>query len=109
MVLFATFITAALALRRDKEAHKRLMLMAYISIIVAAVARLPGVLKGGPPAFFGLAFLFVVVAGIYDFISRRHIHKVYLWGGALLVISVPLRLAISKTGTWRTLAELLTR
>lgn len=49
MILFATFVTAALALRRDKEAHKRLMLLAYISIIVAAVARLPGVLRGGPP------------------------------------------------------------
>lgn len=109
MVLFATFVTAALALRRDKEAHKRLMLLAYISIIVAAVARLPGVLQGGAPASFGLSFLFLVVAGVYDFLSRRRVHKVYLWGGALIVISVPLRLVISKTGAWRTLAELLTR
>jgi hypothetical protein len=31
-------------MRRDKGAHKRLMLLAYISLIVAAVARLPGVL-----------------------------------------------------------------
>jgi hypothetical protein len=109
MVLFATFVTAALVRRRDKEAHKRLMLLAYISIIVAAVARLPGVLLGGPPVFFGLAFLFVVVAGIYDFLSRGRVHRVYLWGGAFIVISVPLRLAISKTGAWRALAELLTR
>jgi hypothetical protein len=109
MVLFATFVTVALALRRDREAHKRLMLLAYISIIVAAVARLPGVLRVGPAASFGLSFLFVVVAGIYDFLSRRRVHKVYLWGGALIAISVPLRLAIAKTGAWRTLAELLTR
>ena len=50
MVLFATFVTAALALRRDKETHKRLMVLAYVSIITAAVARLPGVLPLGPPA-----------------------------------------------------------
>lgn len=109
MVLFATFVTAALALRRDKEAHKRLMLLAYVSIVVAAVARLPGVLPLGPPAFFGLSFLFVVVAALYDFLSRRRVHKVYLWGGALIVASVPLRLAISGTSAWRALAELLTR
>jgi hypothetical protein len=110
MVLFATFVTAALALRRrDKEAHKRLMLLAYVSIIVAAVARLPGVLSLGPPAFFGLSFLFVVVAGIYDFLSRRRVHKVYLWGGALILVSVPARLFISGTSAWRSLAELLTR
>ena len=41
MVLFATFVMAALARRRDKEAHKRLMLLAYFSIITAALARLP--------------------------------------------------------------------
>ncbi len=109
MILFASFVIAALALRRDKEAHKRLMLLAYISIIVAAVARLPGMLRSGPPAFFGLSFLFVVVAGIYDFLSRRRVHKVYLWGGALIAVSVPLRLAIAKTDAWRTFAELLTR
>jgi hypothetical protein len=109
MVLFATFVTAALALRRDKEAHKRLMLLAYVSIVAAAVARLPGMLPLGPPAFFGLSFLFVVVAGIYDFFSRRRVHRVYLWGGALIVASVPVRLAISGTGAWRTLAALLTR
>jgi hypothetical protein len=108
MVLFATFITAALAWRRDKEAHKRLMLLAYVSIVVAAVARLPGVLPLGPPAFFGLSFLFVVVGGIYDFLSRGRVHRVYLWGGALIVASVPVRLAISGTGVWRALAQLLT-
>jgi hypothetical protein len=109
MVLFATFVTTALALRRDKEAHKRLMLLAYISIVVAAVARLPGVLPLGPPAFFGLSFLFVVAAGMYDFLSKRQVHRVYLWGGALIAVSVPVRLVISGTGAWRALAELLTR
>ena len=109
MILFASFVIAALALRRDKEVHKRLMLLAYISIIVAAVARLPGVLRGGPPLFFGLSFLFVVMAGIYDYLSRRRVHKVYLWGAAVIAVSVPLRIVISKTGAWRTLAELLTR
>jgi hypothetical protein len=109
MALFATFVSAALLRRRDKEAHKRLMLLAYVSIIVAAVARLPGVLPLGPPVFFGLAFLFVVVAAIYDYLSRGKVHKVYLWGGALIAISVPARLAISGTSAWRAFAQLLTR
>jgi hypothetical protein len=109
MGLFAFFVTTALALRRDQEAHKRLMLLAYISIVVAAVARLPGVLPLGPPAFFGLAFLFILVAGIYDLRSRRRLHRVYVWGGAIFLVSVPLRLVVSGTGAWRALAELLTK
>lgn len=108
MLLFATFVTFALVKRRDREAHKRLMLLAYVSIIVAAVARLPGVLTLGPLAFFGLAFLFILMGGLYDFLSRRRVHRVYVWGGALFAISVPVRLIISGTGAWRAFAELLT-
>ena len=109
MVLFGTFVTAALARRRDKEAHKRLMLLAYFSIVTAALARLPGILPLGPPAFFGLSFLFLVAAGMYDFLARRHVHQVYVWGGALIVLSVPVRLAVSGTGAWRSFAEWLTK
>jgi hypothetical protein len=50
------------------------------------------------------------VAGIvYDYVTRRRVHPVYLWGGALLVISVPLRLGLSTTSAWRGFAEMLTR
>jgi hypothetical protein len=108
MVLFATFVTSALVLRRNKDMHKRLMLLAYISIIGAAVARLPGVPSLGPLAFFGLAYSLVVVAAIYDLVTRRRVHKAYLWGGALMVASVPLRLAISDTGLWQAFARALT-
>lgn len=109
LVLFSGFIIAALTLRRNKEAHKRLMLLAYVSIIAAATARLPGVLPLGPPAFFGMALMFVVAGVIYDFVSRGRVHPVYKWGGTLLLISVPLRLAVSSTPMWRSFAEWLVR
>jgi len=109
LVLFSGFLTTALVLRRNKEAHKRLMLLAYVSIIAAAMARLPGVLPLGPPAFFGLALMFVAAGVIYDFISRGRVHPVYKWGGAMLLISVPLRLLISNTAVWRSFAEVLVR
>ena len=109
MVLFAVFIGAALWRRHERETHKRLMLLAYISIITAAVARLPGVFPYGPLVFFGLSLCFLVVGVIYDVVSRRRVHPVYTWGGALLVVSVPLRLAVSGTGSWRAFAEFVTR
>lgn len=109
LILFVGFITTALALRRDRETHKRLMLLAYVSVVTAAIARLPGVLQIGPPAFFGLAFMVIVVGALYDFITRRRVHPAYLWGGSLFAVSVPLRLLISGTATWRALAEWLTR
>ena len=107
--LFAIFVAYGFLLRRDKEMHKRLMLLAYINIVVAAVARLPGVLPLGPLGFYGLGYTLVVVAATYDLVSRHRVHKAYLWGGALMVVSVPLRLIISETGLWREFAQILTR
>jgi len=61
MLVFGPLLTAALWFRNNKEAHKRLMLLTYTSILVAAVARLPAVLPLGP--FFGLTFLPVLALG----------------------------------------------
>jgi hypothetical protein len=108
MLVFAVLLSAALALRRNKEAHKRLMLLAYTAILVAAVARFPGVLPLGPLWFFGLTFLPILALGlIYDLMTRRQLHPAYLWGGALLILSVPVRLAISTTPAWRSLTKTL--
>ncbi len=109
MVMFPIFVASAFWLRRNQEAHKRLMLLAYISIMAAAVARLPGVLPLGPLGFYALAFVFLLIAIVYDLVSRRRVHPAYIWGGALLVASVPLRLMASGTETWRAMAELLVR
>lgn len=109
MVMFSSFVTTALWLRAKKETHKRLMLLAYISIIAAATARWPGVLPLGPLVFFGLAFVFLLAAVVYDLITRRRVHPAYIWGGGALVASVPLRLMISGTTAWRAFAEFVTR
>jgi hypothetical protein len=108
MILFATFVTVALAFRRNKEAHKRLMLLAYISLMAAAAARLP-IVPASPIGYFGAAFLFVVVAAMYDGFSRRRVHRVYVWGGAAFALSVPLRLFVSGTQAWLSFAEAVTR
>ncbi len=107
--MFAFFCAMAIAFRRRPEAHKRLMLLAYVSLLSAAVARLPGVLPLGPPAFYGFPFLFVIAGGIHDRLSRRRIHPVYLWGGTLYIVAVPFRLILSGTAAWRTFAEWLIR
>ena len=91
----------------DREAHKRLMLLAYVSIITAAIARLPGV--ANPLVFFALALLFVVAGIVYDKVTRGRVHRVYVWGGAILAASVPVRLALSETTLWRSVAEILVR
>jgi hypothetical protein len=105
VLLFGGFVGAAMLLRANREAHKRLMLLAYVCIVTAAVGRLPGVLPLGAPAFFGLSFVFVLAGVIYDRASRGRVHPAYVWGGTMLAISVPVRLLVSGTAAWKHVAQ----
>jgi hypothetical protein len=105
----AGFVTAAVWLRARKETHERLMLLAYASIITAAVGRIAGVVSVGPLLALGLSLTFVLAGVIYDFAARGRVHPADVWGGTLLALSLPLRLAISGTAAWRVLAESLVR
>lgn len=109
MIAFAILVSAGLLNRANSPAHKRLMLLATISILEAAIARWPVPLihQSGPPAFFGLTDLFVVVAIAYDFYSRRRVHPTYLWGGLLIIVLQALRLLISDTTGWLAFADWL--
>jgi hypothetical protein len=109
LVLFIGFFTAAVLRRREKELHKRLMLLAYASILPAPTGRLPGVILLGPAGIFGLAFLPVVAGAIYDKWSRGRVTPIYWWGIAILYLSIPGRLAVASTSLWRAFAEFVTR
>jgi hypothetical protein len=59
MLMFSILVGAGFYFRRRPDVHKRLMMLATLSILAAAIARLPfGILKAGPPAFFGLTDLY---------------------------------------------------
>jgi hypothetical protein len=105
MTMFAAFVAAAIALRRDVQAHKRLMLLATISILDAAVARLPfEVFRTSSWAYLPATDTLLAVAILYDVASRRTVHPVYLWGGLLLVIEQALRIPVGETAAWQALA-----
>jgi hypothetical protein len=111
MLVFALLVGAGFHFRRRVDFHKRLMLLATIAILPAAVARLPFdfIQHYGPPAFFGLSDLFVVVCLAYDLVSRGRFHRATVLGGLLLVVSHPLRLVVGNTQPWLAFAEWLTR
>jgi hypothetical protein len=110
MLVFAILVGAALYFRRRLEAHKRLMTLGMIGLTSAPIARLHfPVLPPGPPTFFGLTDLFIVVMLLYDLVTRRRIHPATIWGGLLIVASQPLRLMISGTPAWLGFASWLTR
>jgi len=105
MLVFAILASAGILCRHRPETHKRLMLVATISILGAAISRWPfAIMQTGPVPFFVVTDLFVLAGVCYDLVSRRHIHSAYIWGGLLLLISQPIRLAVGHTDLWLVLA-----
>jgi FtsH-binding integral membrane protein len=114
IIVFGALVSAAVVQRRRSETHKRLMLLATISLLGAAVARiLHQVGMGGTPnLFFGTEFLgtdvFVLALVLYDLASRGRVHPATLWGGALVVGFKPLLFyVLSGTPAWLALADVL--
>jgi hypothetical protein len=110
MVAFAGFVTAAIVLRRDSQTHKRLMLLATISILDAAVARLPfEFLRTSNWNYLPTTDTFLAAAILYDLASRRTVHRAYVWGGVLLVIEQALRIPVGETAAWQAIAHAILR
>lgn len=109
IVMFPVFVGAAVYFRRDADMHKRLMVVATISLLAAAIARIPGVGAFGPPLFYGLQDLLIVLGILYDRFTRGAVHRAYWWGLGLMVGSQVLFLAIANTAPWLAFADLFVR
>lgn len=106
---FAACVVLAVIWRNRAETHKRLMLLAGTPLIEAAIARLPfDSINAGAPFSFMLGSDIVIAAGIaYDLASRGRVHKVWVWGGGLMVASQFLRLVLAQTEPWLAFARFM--
>ena len=105
---FAVFVAAGLYYRRRTELHKRLMFLATLNLLPAAISRWP-IAVTFPPVILGVMALFVAAMPAHDLLVRGRLHVVSLWAGLALLVSQPLRIAISHTDTWHCAATWLIR
>jgi len=118
--LMIGLFAAAIANVRRPEVHKRLMYVLMASMMTPALARVfltllapPGAAEGGPPPPFVavppalVASLLVVVAIVYDWRTRGRPHKVYVYGGSLVLLETFLVVPISGTHAWMSIANSL--
>jgi hypothetical protein len=101
LVVFGTLCGLGLALRRDPQTHKRLMLLGTIAIAEGSVSRIPiDAISSSPQAVFWLTAAFVIPMVAWDFASRRRIHPATLWGGLMMALQGPVRDFVATTGPW---------
>lgn len=102
IVLFGLFVAGGFLKRRSAASHKRFMLLASVSLLVAAIARIPALFG----AFIVNFELFVVAAMIalmlaWDALSLRRVHPVTLIGGAVQLTVMGLRLPLGESALWQ--------
>jgi len=120
ILFFAAVFVAAIANARRRDWHKRLMLVAAISILDAPIARwfivllAPDAPAGPPPVAVDLgpafvALLLLVFAAVVDWRRSARFHPAFVYGGlayaALKVLQVP----ISESAAWHATATWLMR
>jgi hypothetical protein len=108
--MFMLFLVSALALRKKKEWHKRLMLLATMALLVPAAGRLDGLVMqplGFPRGIAAMVITaaFVLWAWVHDWRKRGGVHPALFVGGVALLVSLPLRVWIGYTDGWRPIAE----
>jgi hypothetical protein len=104
LVAFVGLVTAAIALRRRPDAHRRLLLMASIAIVGPAFARLSfwpvfGLGVEGAPAFAigGLLLLLALALG-FDRVRRGRVHPATWAGAGAILATVVMGVGIGVTG-----------
>jgi hypothetical protein len=104
---FALLILASWRARRKPAAHKRLILLATIALVKAALARFPwgpvGVTPlAGATAVIGILVLLVIA---WDLYSLHRIHPSTLWGAPLTFVLGVIAVPVGMTHAWHTLAQ----
>lgn len=108
MLMFAGFFIAAVIYRTKPSTHKRLMILATVSLLDAPISRMGFLGDPAPPAVFMLVwFSPVLLLLIVDFVQKRKVSWIYVIGLVLLVLS-GLRIPISQTEAWLSIARVLT-
>jgi hypothetical protein len=100
---FAVLAGSAFALRRNPAAHKRLIVLATIAMMPAAISRIPVHLARQWTPWEVIAFLVVVAA--YDIWSLRRIHPATLIGSALICSFLFGCMPLGHTAAWHVIAR----
>lgn len=100
MLNFATLIFFAFRARTDPPAHKRLILVGTIALMIAAIARWPIWSHRDPITATLVSYVFLLMLVAYDLWSTRKLHRATIWAGAFLIVVQQIRVPLAKTAPW---------
>lgn len=118
LIEFGALATAAISARKQPSAHKRLILLATLSLTPAAFNRAIGrTLFGllGPGVWesfiqiFAATDLMVVGIGVYDWWTRRRLHPAWVFGASWIVVAQLTACWLYYNPAWKMIATAIVR
>lgn len=104
MLIFATLIFFAYRSRSNPAAHKRLILVATVALMIAAIARWPILGQRNPVRAALLSYVFLLLLAAYDLWSTHKLHRATIWASAFLIFVQQIRIPIGHTAAWHAFA-----
>jgi uncharacterized membrane protein YozB (DUF420 family) len=83
---FAVVFALGIIWRRNREFHRRLMLLATIALTAAAFARLPLPMMSNPWFWYSFTDALLMICVLRELWLKRQIHPVFLYGIPLFLI-----------------------
>ena len=85
LIVFAGLVLWGFLARHDPSTHKRLMLVATITILVPAIARWPFTFVNGPFGALAVQDSLLALLVLYDLWTRRSLHRATVWSLLLTI------------------------
>ena len=102
MTMFGLFFTWGILARKNTGTHKRLVLLATLVLLQAAIDRIPWLPRGSNGVLTNFMYLdmLLIPLFLYDFFAVGRIHKITLWGTACLVAAQLTVVAVWGSPAW---------
>jgi hypothetical protein len=109
VLTFSVLLFAAVWLRTRSPIHKRLMVLASLSIWGPVISRLPlhFIEAGSLWTSIALGDTCVLICAAVDTVRNRRLHPAFLWGALLILCSHPLLIWFGNTSLWARIATRL--
>ncbi len=103
MLNFLILYTFSIVNRFKSDSHKRLMILAGITMLSPALVRILRLFEINDFVTLPFWLLFMVVLPVYDFKKLKRIHKATLLGTGLILLTLVINIAVGMSKTWENL------
>jgi hypothetical protein len=100
LLLFAGFVVLGIVFRKKPDLHKRLMVLAAVTLLAPAVARIVLLITHKPLAQFLAFYACFLLCILVDTLRHRRLHPVFTIGALVVIVAFQLTYLAVRTPAW---------